>query len=118
MKYTYYYQTKQNENKTGVIDARDRADAYTKLRKQGLRPYRVVGDDPAKWRQWMPFAGLFVAVFVVSAIMPHVVCSAEQGRDNLPMKYAELNICLRERNIAPLSKELLGEGVLPEGRSE
>lgn len=90
MKYTYYYQTKQNENKTGVIDARDRADAYTKLRKQGLRPYRVVGDDPSKLRQWMPFAGLFVLVFVVSAIMPHVVCSAEHGRDNLPMNRQQI----------------------------
>ena len=46
MKYTYYYQTKQNENKTGVIDARDRADAYTKLRKQGLRPWHNGSDLP------------------------------------------------------------------------
>ena len=27
MKYAYYCQTKQNENRTGVIDARDRVDA-------------------------------------------------------------------------------------------
>lgn len=52
MKYTYYYQTKDNENRTGEIKARDRADAYTQLRKQGIRPYRVVGDDPVNWRPW------------------------------------------------------------------
>lgn len=52
MKYQYFYQTKTNENRDGWINARDRADAYTQLRKQGIRPYRVVGDDPLKWQPW------------------------------------------------------------------
>ncbi len=50
MKYKYLYQTKDNENREGWIDARDRADAYTRLRKQGIRPYRVIGNDPLKWQ--------------------------------------------------------------------
>lgn len=52
MKYQYFYQTKENENREGWISARDRADAYTLLRKQGIRPYRVVGDDPVRWQPW------------------------------------------------------------------
>lgn len=52
MKYEYLYQTKDNENRRGWINAKDRADAYTLLRKRGIRPYRVIGDDPVNWRPW------------------------------------------------------------------
>lgn len=52
MKYQYFYQTKDNENRDGWIKARDRADAYTLLRKQGIKPYRVVGEDPVRWQPW------------------------------------------------------------------
>ncbi len=52
MKYKYLYQTKDNENREGWIKAKDRADAYAKLRKQGVRPYRLVGDDPVRWQPW------------------------------------------------------------------
>lgn len=52
MKYEYFYQTRQNENRTGWIKARNRAEAYASLRKQGIRPYRVVGDDPVEWGPW------------------------------------------------------------------
>ncbi len=65
MKYKYLYQTKNNENREGWIDARDRADAYTRLRKQGVRPYRVIGNDPFKWQPWAigaAFALLLVAL--------------------------------------------------------
>ena len=69
MTYTYYYQTKDNENRSGEIKARDRADAYTRLRKQGIRPYRVVGDDPAKWRRWLPMAALVIPPVLFGAVM-------------------------------------------------
>ena len=69
MKYTYYYQTKDNENRTGEINARDRADAYTQLRKQGIRPYRVAGDDPARWRRHLPMAAVAIPLVLFGAIM-------------------------------------------------
>ena len=50
MKYQYFYQTKTNENRDGWITAKNRAEAYAALRKQGIRPYRVVGDDPVRWQ--------------------------------------------------------------------
>lgn len=56
MKYRYLYQTSANENRDGWIDARDRADAYARLRRQGIRPYRLVGDDPSAWRRAAPAA--------------------------------------------------------------
>lgn len=68
MKYTYYYQTRDNENRSGEIRARDRADAYTQLRKQGIRPYRVVGDDPAKWHRWLPLVLVAVPLIVVAVV--------------------------------------------------
>lgn len=52
MKYRYFYQTKTNENRDGWVTARNRAEAYATLRKQGIRPYRVVGDDPLRWQPW------------------------------------------------------------------
>lgn len=52
MKYKYLYQTKSNENREGWISARNRAEAYAALRKQGIRPYRVIGDDPVRWQPW------------------------------------------------------------------
>lgn len=71
MNYTYLYQDRQNVNRTGEIVARDRADAYAKLRKQGIRPYRVIGDDPWNWRPWAISAGyvvLSVALVVLGVI--------------------------------------------------
>ncbi len=50
MKYKYLYQTKENENRSGWIRAKNRENAYALLRKQGIRPYRVIGDDPPVWR--------------------------------------------------------------------
>jgi len=71
VKYTYFYQTKDNENRTGEICARDRADAYTQLRKQGVRPYRVVGDDPSTWRRWLPLGSVIAlsAAAVAAALV-------------------------------------------------
>lgn len=52
MTYQYLYQTKENENRRGEIKARNRAEAYAALRKRGIRPYRLIGDDPMNWRPW------------------------------------------------------------------
>ncbi len=76
MKYKYLYQTKDNENREGWIDARDRADAYTRLRKQGIRPYRVIGNDPFKWQPW---AIGFAFVVLVAALAWFVLKPAPEG---------------------------------------
>ena len=88
MKYTYYYQTKDNENRTGEIKARDRADAYTQLRKQGIRPYRVVGDDPAKWRRYLPMAAIVIPLVLFGAIVTIVdlrAARSAQESENAPL---------------------------------
>lgn len=66
MKYRYFYQTKDNENRDGWISAKNRAEAYAALRKQGIRPYRVVGDDPVRWQPWA--VGALVAVLTFGLI--------------------------------------------------
>lgn len=52
MKYKYLYQDSSNVNHEGEIDAKNRADAYARLRKSGIRPYRLIGDDPINWQPW------------------------------------------------------------------
>lgn len=71
MKYQYLYQTKDNENRSGWISARNREAAYALLRKQGIRPYRIVGDDPVNWRPWAVggVLALFAAAAAVSAVV-------------------------------------------------
>ncbi len=65
MKYRYFYQTKDNENREGWIKARNRENAYALLRKSGIRPYRVVGDDPVNWK---PYAAGAVMVILATAL--------------------------------------------------
>lgn len=71
MTYKYLYQDKQNRNCEGELKARDRAEAYMLLRKQGIRPYRVIGDDPVRWQPWAVGAGyaVLMAVIVVLAVL-------------------------------------------------
>jgi len=52
MTYKYLYQTKENENRKGTIKARNREAAFHALRLQGIRPYRLIGDDPVNWIPW------------------------------------------------------------------
>lgn len=71
MKYKYLYQDRKNNNLEGEIDARSRDEAYRLLRQRGIRPYRVIGDDPWNWRPWAISAGyvvLSVALVVVGIV--------------------------------------------------
>ena len=85
MKYVYYYQTKDNENRQGEVKARSRADAYARLRKQGVRPYRLVGDDPVNWRPWAA-GGLIAALAVALAFSLWKVRSAGDDRSPSPRR--------------------------------
>ena len=78
MKYTYLYQDKSNQNCSGEIEARNRADAYTKIRKMGIRPYRVIGDDPFDWRPVVFWGVISVAILVVVAAIVYVVTVREE----------------------------------------
>lgn len=69
------------------IVARDRADAYAKLRRQGVRPYRVIGDDPWNWRPWAISAGY--AVLSLALIVLGVVAMT-QARQLRELQMAEI----------------------------
>ncbi|MGN0855350.1 MAG: hypothetical protein ACI4R9_07515 [Kiritimatiellia bacterium] len=86
MKYQYFYQTKENENRSGWIQARDRADAYTRLRKQGLRPYRIKGEDPIRWQPWA-IGGVIAALALALA---GVLVLGGRGADRLPVRRQQL----------------------------
>ena len=65
MKYHYFYQSSKNESLDAWIDARDRNDAYTKLRKQGIKPYKLLGRNPIAWKRWTAIAVLaFIVAFL------------------------------------------------------
>ena len=61
-KFHYFYQSKENKNLDGWIVAKSRDDAYAQLRKQSIKPYKVVGQDPIAWKRWAAIAVLAVAL--------------------------------------------------------
>lgn len=129
MTYRYLYQTKDNENREGEIKARSRDEAYTLLRKQGIRPYRVIGDDPWNWRPWAIAAGYAVLVAALAVLLwlnlkdsrPVADVSPEEAEElrmraeeavfNAPEAYRYhvwkgVNARLAERGIAPVEKPI------------
>ena len=81
MKYKYLYQDSHNVNHEAEIEARDRADAYSRLRKLGIRPYRVIGDDPWNWRPWAISAGYIVLSVALVAVGVVAIAQARQLRE-------------------------------------
>ena len=87
LKYRYLYQDSANATHEGVISARDRADAYTRLRKQGIRPYRVIGDDPWNWRPWAVSAGYLI---LSAALVVLGIVALAQARQIRELQMAEI----------------------------
>ena len=81
LKYKYLYQDRGNNNLEGEIVARDRDEAYRLLRKQGIRPYRVIGDDPWNWRPWAISAGYVVLSAALVAVGIIAIVQAKQLRE-------------------------------------
>ena len=98
MTYKYLYQDRENRNCEGEVKARDRAEAYVLLRKQGIRPYRVIGDDPFRWQPWAISAG-YVALLavIVSLVMMLAVKSSGGETKFVPAMTAEEAREFRER---------------------
>ena len=81
MTYKYLYQDKANNNLEGEIVAKNRDEAYKLLRKQGIRPYRVIGDDPWNWRPWAISAGYLVLTVALVAVGVIAISQARQIRE-------------------------------------
>lgn len=88
MKYAYLYQDRDNNNLRGEIVARNRAEAYANLRKQGIRPYRVIGDDPWNWRPWAISAG-YVVLSVALVVLGIIAMSQAKRLRELQMAELE-----------------------------
>ena len=91
LKYKYLYQDRKNNNLEGIIVARNRDEAYRLLRKKGIRPYRVLGDDPWNWRPWAISAGyvLLSAALVTVGII--AILQARQLRELQMVEIEEEN---------------------------
>ena len=133
MTYKYLYQDKENRNREGEIKARSRDEAYTLIRKQGIKPYRVIGDDPWNWRPWAVVAGYLVLLVVIGWLATRLMvrdarprlsdaeaaafrAKAEEAVNNAPEAYRYnvwkgVNARLEERGLDPLPRP---EG-FPEG---
>ena len=81
LKYKYLYQDRENNNLEGEIVAKDRDEAYKLLRKQGIRPYRVIGDDPWNWRPWAISAGYVILSAALVAVGVIAILQAKQLRE-------------------------------------
>ena len=78
MIYKYLYQDRENRNREGDIKARSRDEAYTLLRKQGIKPYRIIGDDPWNWR---PLAISVGYVLLSAALVALGIIALSQARE-------------------------------------
>lgn len=78
MIYKYLYQDRENRNQEGDIKARSRDEAYTLLRKQGIKPYRIIGDDPWNWR---PLAISVGYVLLSAALVALGIIALSQARE-------------------------------------
>lgn len=99
MKYRYLYQTKNNENREGEIKASSRADAYAQLRKAGIRPYRLIGDDPFNWRPWamgVLAAGVVALAGVSGWLLLHVSSSGEEKQETMRRQLAGDDLVIGE----------------------
>lgn len=67
MRYKYHYRNSANEALADWIEAKDRNDAYARLKAQGIKPFKVEGKDPASWRRWTAI-GVLMAVCGILAI--------------------------------------------------
>ncbi len=133
MIYKYLYQDRNNQNCAGEIKAKSRAEAYLLLRKQKIRPYRVIGDDPVDFKPWLigfSYAILLLVILVLALVLvarvsseeeatPTIALSAEEGRlfrqqaeeslAKAPAFYRYtiwkgLNARLQERGLDPLPR--------------
>ena len=81
LKYKYLYQNRENQNLEGEIVARNRDEAYRLLRKQGIKPYRVIGDDPWNWRPWAISAGYVILSVALVAVGIVAISQARQLKE-------------------------------------
>lgn len=73
MKYRFLYQTRDNRTVEDVVEAANRADAYARIRKRGIRPLRVIGDDPKPVRSWRRWTAIAVLALVCALSVSRVV---------------------------------------------
>ncbi len=73
--YKYLYQDKGNNNLEGDIEA------YRRWRKQGIRPYRVIGDEPWNWRPWAISAGYVLLSAALVTVGVIAILQARQLRE-------------------------------------
>jgi len=81
LKYKYLYQDRTNNNLEGEIVAKCRDEVYKLLRQQGIRPYRVIGDDPWNWRPWAISAGYVLLSAALVAVGIVAIVQARQLRE-------------------------------------
>jgi len=81
LKYKYLYQDRKNNNLEGEIVAKSRDEVYKLLRQQGIRPYRVIGDDPWNWRPWAISAGYVLLSAALVAVGIVAIVQARQLRE-------------------------------------
>ena len=84
MTYKYLYQDRENRNCEGEIKAGSREDAYRRLRKLGIRPYRLIGDDPVRWQPWAVSAGYAVLLAAVVVLVVMLGSKSQKAHETRP----------------------------------
>lgn len=96
MLYKYLYQDRENNNLEGEIKARNRAEAYAAIRKLGIRPYRVIGDDPKNITPYFIAVG-YIVMTIITIAACYFAISANMKRHHSNVMTEEEAAYFRER---------------------
>lgn len=80
MKYLYQYKTKENERRSGEIDASSREDVYRLLKPQGIRPFNVEL-APGFFNKMRSVGKRWMAIIILAMIAVVSSFFALNGRD-------------------------------------
>lgn len=85
MKFGYKYRSSDNKSHEGVVEAKDRNDAYKTLKAKGLNPMKVWElEHPPNYKKflWLLLPLLGIVIWVVSGKVAHHKAVAQQSETN------------------------------------
>lgn len=122
MRFTYVYRKSDGVRVTDTIDAESRDEAFSALRKVGIRPIKVIADDGSKEngevrkgvRRRVVFAVSIVSV-IVGAVLAIVLTGPEKEDPNraLPMTRRQIHAGYERANFKHVSEAYLANYAIP-----
>ena len=111
MKFVYEYKTSENERRTGEVSAASRDEAYARLKRQGIRPFRV-DLAPGALNRLLAIGKRGLAIVVLVAVSG--VLAVMVGRDLLARRPPPETAALSESIDSPTRRQVIGDTAIIE----